>query len=96
MKQFLSWLSDEENNNWLLIFDNIDDNGPIGYDLEDLLPDCDHGNVLVTTRLSNLLRSKKRLHLDKVNDAQALQILETRAGKPLKSWYFLLSSVFGF
>lgn len=86
--QFLSWLSEGSNRNWLVVYDNVDRDWTQGHDndaynIKDFLPDCDHGNTLVTTRLSHLLRSKKRLRLDRVNDEQARRILEARAGKVL-------------
>ncbi|KAK4506031.1 hypothetical protein PRZ48_003996 [Zasmidium cellare] len=87
-RKTLSAPSNENNKKWLMIYDNVDRDWTRGndrdaYEINDFLPDCDHGNVIVTTRLSNLLGSKKRLRLDRVSNEQAQRILEARAGKSL-------------
>lgn len=54
----LNWLADPDNSDWLLIFDNVDQDAEQGgetgaYDITRYLPG-DHGSVLITTRLSQL------------------------------------------
>lgn len=63
----LDWLERPDNVNWLLIFDNVDqdfghDVAQGAYDIRKYLPG-DHGSILITTRLSQLaqLGSSKRL-----------------------------------
>jgi hypothetical protein len=89
------WLSLEANTGWLLVLDNVDRewqgaNGctdPQAYDFKDFLPPADHGNVLVTTRLSRLRRSKASLKLGEVDNDVGRQILESRVGGELPGMY---------
>jgi hypothetical protein len=55
----LEWLARPDNIDWLLIFDNVDQDVEQGgetsaYDVRRYLPPGDHGSVLITTRLSRL------------------------------------------
>jgi hypothetical protein len=43
-----NWLSELDNNRWLLIFDNYDD--PDQYDITKYYPSVAHGSIIVTTR----------------------------------------------
>lgn len=87
----LQWLSLEENNGWLLVLDNIDREwqgasgaaDPQAYDFKDYLPPADHGNVLITTRLSRLQRANASLRLGEVDDNVGREMLESRAGRAL-------------
>ncbi len=82
-----SWLNAVENNAWLLIFDNVDqdfqrplaDSG--AYDVQKYFPGADHGSILITTRLSTLDQLGESLKLDKVSDEQAKAISESRYRK---------------
>jgi len=47
-----SWLATKGNDGWLLILDNYDDVDAV--DIHLLLPTCDAGNVIITSRKSNL------------------------------------------
>jgi hypothetical protein len=87
----LQWLSLEANTSWLLVLDNIDREwqgasgraDPQAYDFKDYLPPADHGNILITTRLSRLQRPKASLRLDEVDNDVGRQMLESRAGRKL-------------
>jgi hypothetical protein len=54
------WLSDPQNNRWLVIYDNYDTpklpghNKPGTFDIRPFLPEAHHGAVLITTRSSQL------------------------------------------
>jgi pimeloyl-ACP methyl ester carboxylesterase len=54
------WLSSARNDRWLVIYDNHDTpklsghNAPGTFDIRTLLPEADHGAVLITTRSSRL------------------------------------------
>lgn len=57
----LDWLRNEDNDQWLLVFDNVDldhdqekDRERGAYNINKYLPSCDHGSVLITTRLWKL------------------------------------------
>ena len=45
------WLAAKNNGNWLLILDNCEDGG---VDIHHLLPTCGTGNVIITSRRSDL------------------------------------------
>ncbi|KAH7134383.1 hypothetical protein EDB81DRAFT_844943 [Dactylonectria macrodidyma] len=79
----MEWLARPDNGDWLLIFDNVDQDheqsGVTGaYDLRRYLPG-DHGAVLVTTRLSRLSQLGESKQLAKVD----LNLSRTIFGK----WY---------
>ncbi|KAJ9208805.1 hypothetical protein DTO021D3_22 [Paecilomyces variotii] len=61
----LRWLLQDNNTDWLLIHDNIDQNSPYEsahgndieqetYDIHKYLPSVDHGSIIITTRLQQL------------------------------------------
>jgi hypothetical protein len=89
------WLSLQMNTGWLLILDNVDREwqGAVGredpqaYDLKDYLPQADHGNVLITTRLSRLQRPKASIRLSEVDNVLGRKMLEARAGRELPGTY---------
>nr|POE72713.1 vegetative incompatibility protein het-e-1 [Quercus suber] len=90
---FLQWLSLPENKKWLLVIDNVDREWQCtvedaqAYDYKDFLPQADHGNVLITTRLARLQRSKASLRLASVDDQVARQMVESRAGRKVQGEY---------
>ena len=43
-----SWLALADNTDWLLVIDNVEDLD-CDYSLQDIIPKCDHGAILVTT-----------------------------------------------
>ena len=54
----LEWLARPDNTDWLLVFDNVNQDHKQGgstgvYDIRQYFPG-DHGSVLITTRLSRL------------------------------------------
>ncbi|KAH7132768.1 acyl transferase/acyl hydrolase/lysophospholipase, partial [Dactylonectria macrodidyma] len=79
----MEWLARPDNGDWLLIFDNVDQDHEQGgmtgaYDLRRYLPG-DHGAILVTTRLSRLAQLGESRRLTKVD----LSLSRTIFGK----WY---------
>lgn len=87
------WLSMPENTKWLLVSDNVDREwqsrrkDPEAYNFKDFMPSADHGNVLITTRLSCVQRPLASIYLQSVNYQLGREILESRAGKGLPSNY---------
>jgi hypothetical protein len=87
----LRWLSLKVNTEWLLVMDNVDREwqgasghaDPQSYNLEDYFPPADHGNILITTRLSRLQQMGASLRLGAVNNDVARKMLESRAGRKL-------------
>lgn len=80
------WLSLPSNKKWLLIIDNMDldyrakEKDQDAYDYREYLPDADHGNVLLTSRLLGLQPPHHSLHLGRVRHGQARAILGKNAG----------------
>lgn len=81
------WLSESENQNWLIIYDNFDDPdlpgilNPAGYDIQLFFPYREHGSILITTRSSGITFGKA-LRLKKLESIeQSLAILSSRSGR---------------
>ncbi|KAK3616779.1 hypothetical protein LTR22_026953 [Elasticomyces elasticus] len=66
-----------------------------GYDPRGVIPDADHGSVLITTRLAGMKRLGDSLHLGRVNDVEAKAILQSSAKKPLQDVDLLLRKLNG-
>jgi hypothetical protein len=85
----LDWLSLPSNRKWLLIVDNVDRDhtakvkDSLAYDVKQYLPAADHGNMLVTSRLSTLAVPRNSLRLTGVNRDQARAILEATGGEAI-------------
>ena len=82
--EFIGWLRRTENQSWLIIFDNVDrdyqqESDIDAYDINNYIPDVDHGSILITTRLANLQQLGESLHLDRVDMSQARAIF--------RKWY---------
>ncbi|KAL2115914.1 hypothetical protein VTJ04DRAFT_10169 [Mycothermus thermophilus] len=77
--EVLDWLARPGNSNWLLIFDNVDqdvnESSTGAYDIRQYLPG-DHGSVLITTRLSRLAQLGESLQLRAVDDQLAQAIFQ--------------------
>ena len=74
----LEWLARPDNVDWLLVFDNVDQDHEQGgatgaYDVRKYLPG-DHGAVLITTRL---------LHLAQLGDAKQLKRVDEELGQAI-------------
>ncbi|KAK3615670.1 hypothetical protein LTR56_026445, partial [Elasticomyces elasticus] len=101
LEEVLRWLSIPANKRWLLVIDNVDleYEGPSkdeqGYDPRGIIPDADHGSVLITTRLAGVERLGDSLRLGHVNDDEAKAILQSSAKKPLQDVDVLLRKLNG-
>jgi len=98
-----SWLSNSQNDRWLVIYDNYDTPKLPGcdekgtFDIQPLLPKANHGAILITTR-SSLLRRGHQITLKKLqNINHSLEILSHASGRDglssgrrlsLKSFYY--------
>lgn len=74
------WLSDIQNPQWLLIFDNYDD--PSLYIIWDYVPSTTNGSVLITTRVPDLLRGQRtqQVRVPPVDDLEeSVEILQRRS-----------------
>ncbi|KAH6975787.1 hypothetical protein EDB80DRAFT_900003 [Ilyonectria destructans] len=85
----MEWLARPDNGDWLLIFDNVDQDYEQGgvtgaYDLRRYLPG-DHGAILVTTRLSRLAQLGESRRLAKADLGLGRAIFERWYGSELGS-----------
>lgn len=83
----LDWLAKPDNTEWLLVFDNIDQDyeqgsGTSAYDVRRYFPG-DQGAILITSRRSQLAQLGDSHRLTKVNDGLASAILQKWFGKEL-------------
>ncbi|KAL7272577.1 hypothetical protein RUND412_004599 [Rhizina undulata] len=74
-----TWLAEEENQGWLLLVDNHDKGEDEEY--EKLIPTCDWGCVLVTTRLANLDRFADLVEIEDLGGKASLDLLLKCSGK---------------
>ena len=87
VRDMLGWLSIADNSNWLLIVDNVDrddqrrEEDAEAYNVEEYLPDADHGSVLITTRLWHLGQLGERWEVRKVDKERAQAIFKTWYGR---------------
>ena len=82
VKDVLSWLAQPSNDQWLLIFDNVDrdfsvpSGDPEAFDARDYFPTADQGSILITSRLASLSQLGTGTKLEPVDEAQGTSILE--------------------
>jgi hypothetical protein len=81
------WFSLPKNTRWLLIYDNYDNpklrghTDPDAIDLQQYIPQCDHGSILVTTRVSQVVLGS-RIHVKKFSKIEeGLVILSYTSGR---------------
>jgi hypothetical protein len=74
-----NWLSEPENNRWLLIFDNYDD--PDQYHITKYYPSVAHGSIIVTTRQPSQVNGGEVVVESLKSVEDGLQILTTRSGR---------------
>lgn len=91
LKATYAWLNHPKNARWLLILDNVDDNSSKAKDSCENNPACDiitqcldelnHGNIIITTRLSHLGQLGRTLHLDRLGLDDSIQVLRSTIGR---------------
>ena len=82
-----NWLALPRNNQWLLIFDNVDNpkipqnKDKSAYDIRLYFPEADQGSIIVTTRWASL-KIGKSMGVEKLaNDQESLRILVHTSGR---------------
>ena len=81
------WLSESQNDQWLLIFDNYDDprlpgmDSFTGYDIRTYFPYRAQGSILITTRSQRLVFAKQLLLKKLEGIEQSLAVLAARSGR---------------
>jgi hypothetical protein len=78
------WLSIPSNPHWLLLIDNVDrdhhDRGDSqAYNVQTFFPHADHGSMLITSRLTSLLRLGSGVEVGTLTAEQARAILDNNA-----------------
>ncbi|PSN73791.1 hypothetical protein BS50DRAFT_617077 [Corynespora cassiicola Philippines] len=100
VRECLRWLSLPSNQDWLLIFDNIDrdfhnKDDAQAYDVKVYFPKADHGSILMTSRLANLQRHGSGVRVGAVDTEQARAILENSAGRAIEDADVILQRLSG-
>ncbi|KAL7265846.1 hypothetical protein RUND412_011627, partial [Rhizina undulata] len=78
LEAFHGWLRKQENRDWLLLIDNKD-KVEVG-DLDKLLPTCNWGSVIITSRLSNLRRYGKCIEIVGLEGETGLELILKSSG----------------
>ena len=88
----LFWFSQPLNEQWLLIYDNVDRefsagaDDPEAFSLEEYLPQADQGYILITSRLTSLLHlGGANIRVGPVNELQSEKILTNSIGESVES-----------
>jgi len=93
-QEILKWFTLEDNTQWLLVFDNIDQTsyeeefdqhiGTSSYDITEYFPRGDSGSIIVTTRLQRLVSLGSSVSLRKLSVLDGLFLLENHARRSLR------------
>lgn len=67
------WFNKEENQHWLLVFDNFNDLG--SFRINTLFPSTSYGNIIITTRRPVLARWGDSLEVGEMTEEEGLQLL---------------------
>lgn len=90
VEDVLKWLSQPLNDQWLLIFDNVDrefsgpSRDPEAFDVKEYFPTADQGSILITSRLMSLCQLGPDLKLEPVDKLQGSSILENSLGRSME------------
>ncbi|KAJ9137084.1 hypothetical protein NKR23_g9430 [Pleurostoma richardsiae] len=99
VKEVLGWFDSPGNDDWLLIFDNVDraPSDHDGFEIQSYFPSRDSGSILVTTRLPSLPISGHRRRLAPMSPMQASSLLRSfvLGSTSSRSEYELLTQLAG-
>ena len=91
VEDVLSWFSQSSNEQWLLIYDNVDreisaeTSDPEAFNLKEYLPEADQGCILITSRLTNLWHlGGADIRVGPVNELQGENILTNSVGESVR------------
>ncbi len=91
VEDVLSWFSQSSNEQWLIIYDNVDrefsaeTSDPEAFSIEEYLPEADQGYILITSRLTSLLNlGGANIRVGPVSDLQGEKILTNSIGEPVR------------
>jgi len=74
------WFALPENTNWLIVFDNLDD--PDLVDIEEYIPVCNHGTVIITSRRRDLQQGRSGFEVSQMQPMEGIQLLLTACAMP--------------
>ncbi|KAF8440556.1 P-loop containing nucleoside triphosphate hydrolase protein [Kalaharituber pfeilii] len=77
IKAVQKWLTAEQNDKWLLVFDNLDDLE--SFDINDYIPPCDFGTVIITSRRRGSTQGRRGLEVHQMQHNEAEKLLLTSA-----------------
>ena len=96
-QKVLQWFALKGNNQWLLVYDNIDKTSwgedenfdqnawaSSTYDISQYFPRCEAGSIIITSRLLRLRDLGREVALGRPDVIDSLLILEKHAGRSLK------------
>ena len=96
-QKVLQWFALKGNNQWLLVYDNIDKTSwgedenfdqnvwaSSTYDISQYFPRCEAGSIIITSRLLRLRDLGREVALGRLDVIDSLLILEKHAGRSLK------------
>ncbi|KAL9611132.1 MAG: hypothetical protein Q9167_004212 [Letrouitia subvulpina] len=97
IRSVLNWLEECENNRWLLICDNADNqtqgsddqsNNELqrnAYNIYDYIPQSSHGTILLTSRVASLARylGGTAIRIEAMNISESLYLLAKTSSRPL-------------
>ena len=91
IEDVLLWFSQSLNEQWLLIYDNVDRefsaeaSDPEAFNLKEYLPEADQGYILITSRLTNLCHlGGVNVKVGPVSELQGENILTNSIGEPMR------------
>jgi hypothetical protein len=73
VKAIKNWFAEERNNDWLLIFDNVDDLD--AFDVREFFPNAPWGNILVTSRRRDVSAFWNGIEVSEMNEEEGLRLL---------------------
>lgn len=73
-RAFHGWLSDPQNTDWLVLFDNVDDLD--SFNIKMFIPHTEWGRVIITSRRSESTAFGKGLHIDDMAMDDALELFK--------------------
>ena len=84
VKAIISWFAAEDNNRWLLIFDNYDDLRNVN--IFDFLHPSALGSILITSRSRDTYRIGKALEVQEVTEDEALEIFRKSTNRDMAAF----------
>jgi AAA ATPase domain len=91
-KSVISFLERDDNDNWLLILDNLDDLQ--SFDITDFLPKSPTRKVIITSRLTATTRLGYAVEVDAIDEGDAVEILLNNSPLRSKSITGMLNYIF--